>query len=124
MPCDLGGFSFCFSLILFYCVESNGFYYLCCETRMINCMITQLIYNHVSQTKTSKIRNETSSITSALVFMVKQMAINHLSRCTRKPTISICENKDADQLCSNCEADQRLCFRYTVQSLFVCNPKF
>ena len=47
-----------------------------------------------------------------------------MSHVVRKPAFCICENKDADQLCSNCEADQRLCFRYTVQSLFYLNPKF
>ena len=31
----------------------------------------------------------------------------------RKPDFCICENKDADQLRGNREADQRLCFRYT-----------
>ena len=30
-----------------------------------------------------------------------------------KPTICMCENKGTDQLRSNCEADQRLCFRYS-----------
>ena len=41
----------------------------------------------------------------------------YLSRIMRKPTICICENKDADQLRSNCEADQRLCFRYTDNTI-------
>ena len=35
----------------------------------------------------------------------------------RKQTICICENKDADQLRCNCEADQRLCFRYTDNTI-------
>ena len=47
----------------------------------------------------------------------------HLSHHMGKPTICIGENKGTDQLCSNCEADQRLCFRYTVQSIFFLNPK-
>ena len=34
------------------------------------------------------------------------------------------ENKDADQLHGNSEANQRLCFRYTEQSIFFLNPKF
>ena len=44
----------------------------------------------------------------------------------RKPTFCICENKGADQLRSYCEADQRLCFRYTVSTIFIVflNPKF
>ena len=42
---------------------------------------------------------------------------NDMSRCTRKPTICLCKNKDADQLRSNCEADQRLCFRYTDNTI-------
>ena len=35
----------------------------------------------------------------------------------RKPAFCICENKDADQLRSNCAADQRLCFRYTNNTI-------
>ena len=34
-----------------------------------------------------------------------------------KTTICLCENKDAGQLRSNCEADQRLCFRYTDNTI-------
>ena len=34
-----------------------------------------------------------------------------------KPTICIDENKNADQLCGNREADQRLCFRYTDNTI-------
>ena len=34
-----------------------------------------------------------------------------------KPTICIGENKDADQLCGNGEADQRLCFRYSDNTI-------
>ena len=34
-----------------------------------------------------------------------------------KPTICICENKDADQLRGNREADQRLCFRYSDNTI-------
>ena len=40
-----------------------------------------------------------------------------VSRLMGKPTICICENKDADQLRGNREADQRLCFRYTDNTL-------
>ena len=36
----------------------------------------------------------------------------------RKPAFCICENKDADQLRGgNREADQRLCFRYTDNTI-------
>ena len=42
----------------------------------------------------------------------------------RKSAFSICENKEADQLRGNREADQRLCFHYTVQSLYFLNMKF
>ena len=35
----------------------------------------------------------------------------------RKPAFCICENKDADQLRGNHEADQRLCFRYTDNTI-------
>ena len=35
----------------------------------------------------------------------------------RKLDICICENKDADQLRGNREADQRLCFRYTDNTI-------
>ena len=35
----------------------------------------------------------------------------------RKPAFCICKNKDADQLCGNHEADQRLCFRYTYNTI-------
>ena len=48
----------------------------------------------------------------------------HLSCDVRKPDFCICENKDADQLRRNYEADQRLCFHYTVQSLYFLNTKF
>ena len=34
-----------------------------------------------------------------------------------KPTICIGKNKDADQLRGNCDADQRLCFRYTDNTI-------
>ena len=34
-----------------------------------------------------------------------------------KPTICLGENKGADQLRSNCEADQRLCFRYSANTV-------
>ena len=34
-----------------------------------------------------------------------------------KPTICIGENKDADQLRGNREADQRLCFRYSDNTI-------
>ena len=35
----------------------------------------------------------------------------------RKPAFCICENKDADQLRGNRKADQRLCFRYTDNTI-------
>ena len=35
----------------------------------------------------------------------------------RKPAICICENKGADQLRGIREADQRLCFRYTDNTI-------
>ena len=38
-------------------------------------------------------------------------------RRIRKQTTCIGENKDADQLCSNCTVDQRLCFRYTDNTI-------
>ena len=41
----------------------------------------------------------------------------HVSRVMRTPEFRLCENKDADQLRSNCEADQRLCFRYTDNTI-------
>ena len=40
-----------------------------------------------------------------------------MSRVMRKPDFCICENKDADQLRGNREADQRLCFRYTDNTI-------
>ena len=40
-----------------------------------------------------------------------------------KPTICIGENKDADQLRGNCEADQRLCFRFSDNTIPLL-PKF
>ena len=43
----------------------------------------------------------------------------------RKPAFCICENKDADQLRSYCTADQRLCFRYTDNTIpLLSNPNF
>ena len=48
-----------------------------------------------------------------------------MSRLMGKPTICIGEHKGADQLCSNCEADQRLCFRYSDNTIhFLLKPKF
>ena len=41
----------------------------------------------------------------------------YMSRVVRKPDFCICENKDADQLRGNREADQRLCFRYTDNTI-------
>ena len=35
----------------------------------------------------------------------------------RKPVFCLYENKDADQLRGNREADQRLCFRYTDNTI-------
>ena len=52
------------------------------------------------------------------------LTYHQMSRVMRKPTFCIWENKDADQLRGNPEADQRLCFRYTVQSLYFLNLKF
>ena len=49
-----------------------------------------------------------------------------MSLITRKPDFCLCENKGADQLRSNCEADQRLCFRYSVNTISLrtfLNPK-
>ena len=40
-----------------------------------------------------------------------------MSRRIRKATICICKNKGADELCSNCTADQRLCFRYSDNTI-------
>ena len=40
-----------------------------------------------------------------------------MSRDVRKPDFCICENKDADQLRGDREADQRLCFRYTDNTI-------
>ena len=42
---------------------------------------------------------------------------SHMSRLMGKPTICIGENKDADQLRGNREADQRLCFRYSYNTI-------
>ena len=44
-------------------------------------------------------------------------AQGHMSRVLRKTDFCQCENKDADQLRSNCKADQRLCFRYTDNTI-------
>ena len=47
-----------------------------------------------------------------------EMAVKQeLSLVVRKPALCICENKDADQLRGNREADQRLCFRFTDDSI-------
>ena len=35
----------------------------------------------------------------------------------KKTDVCLCENKGEDQLRSNCEADQRLCFRYTENTV-------
>ena len=40
-------------------------------------------------------------------------AAYNMSLVMRKPAFCICKNKDEDQLRGNREADQRLCFRYT-----------
>ena len=40
-----------------------------------------------------------------------------MSLVMRNPDFCICENKDADQLHGNREADQRLCFRYTDNTI-------
>ena len=41
----------------------------------------------------------------------------YLSHVMRKPDFYLCKNNGADQLCSNCTADQRLCFRYTDNTI-------
>ena len=43
--------------------------------------------------------------------------IHYLSLVMRKPAFCICENKAAEQLRGNREADQRLCFRYTDNTI-------
>ena len=43
------------------------------------------------------------------------LCIVKMSRVMRKPVLR--ENKDADQLRSNCKTDQRLCFRYTDNTI-------
>ena len=40
-----------------------------------------------------------------------------MSHLMRKPAFCICKNKDANQLRGNREADQRLCFRYTDNTI-------
>ena len=40
-----------------------------------------------------------------------------VSRVMGNPAFCICENKAADQLHSNCAADQRICFRYTDNTI-------
>ena len=42
-----------------------------------------------------------------------------MSRIMRKLVFCLSENKGADQLRSNCEADQRLCFRYTDNTILL-----
>ena len=42
-----------------------------------------------------------------------------MSLVMRKPDVCICENKDADQLRGNREAGQRLCFRYTDNTILI-----
>ena len=44
-------------------------------------------------------------------------AVLNQSLVVRKPAFRVCESKDADQLGSNCAADQRLCFRYTDNTI-------
>ena len=41
----------------------------------------------------------------------------YMGLVTRKPDFCICENKEADQLRGKREADQRLCFRYTDNTI-------
>ena len=43
--------------------------------------------------------------------------LSDMSCVMRKPTFSICKNKDAGQLRSHRKADQRLCFRYTDNTI-------
>ena len=42
-----------------------------------------------------------------------------MSLVMRNSDFCICENKDADQLRGNREADQRLCFRYTDNTILI-----
>ena len=42
---------------------------------------------------------------------------DNFSLVMRKLAFCICENKDADQLRGNRKADQRLCFRYTDNTI-------
>ena len=44
---------------------------------------------------------------------MEAVCIRQMSFVVRKPAFCICENKDEDQLRGDREADQRLCFRYT-----------
>ena len=44
---------------------------------------------------------------------------HQMSLVMRKMAFCICENKDADQLRGNLEADQRLCFRYTDNTIHI-----
>ena len=51
-------------------------------------------------------------------------SFDEMSLVMRKPAFYIFKNKDADKLRGSPVADQRLCFHYTVQSLFFLNLKF
>ena len=42
-----------------------------------------------------------------------------MSRIMRKLVFCLSENKGTEQLRSNCEADQRLCFRYTDNTILL-----
>ena len=48
---------------------------------------------------------------------IAETVTNQMSLVMRKSAFFICENKDAEQLRSNCAADQRLCFRYTDNTI-------
>ena len=60
----------------------------------------------ISSTRQAHVVNQVGGVSS-----------EYLSLVMRKPFFGLCENKDADQLRGNREADQRLCFRYTDNTI-------
>ena len=58
-----------------------------------------------------------ASLSQKLATQLPRVTKLNMSHVVRKPAFCICENKDADQLRGKREADQRLCFRYTDNTI-------
>ena len=70
-----------------------------------------------SSTSIIHVKSDGSGVTELMYKLTKTSLVAYEPRCEKTGFLHICENKDADQLRGDREADQRLCFRYTDNTI-------